>query len=163
MQQAAICASPRTLDVESRLQRMQYSVFATDAPSRTDLASVDASLDAFNSENEALREVRTLCVFVRDAQGIVIGGAVGRTWGHCCELQQLAVSAVHRKVGLGTELMRKFESEARQRGCTLVYLDTFSFQAPAFYQRCGYAVAHQTEGFSHGVIKFTMQKTLGHA
>ena len=43
---------------------------------------------------------------------------------------------------------------------TLVYLDTFSFQAPSFYQARGYAEVLRTEGFTGGVIKLTMHKWL---
>ena len=43
-------------------------------------AAVDAGLDASNAGNEALNDVRPMSVFARDASGLVIGGAVGRSW-----------------------------------------------------------------------------------
>jgi len=44
---------------------------------------------------------------------------------------------------------------------TVVYLDTFSFQAPEFYRRCGYAVALRIDGFPDGIAKHLMVKHLG--
>ncbi len=41
--------------------------------------------------------------------------------------------------GFGRQLLEKAETEARQRGAKHVYLNTFSFQAPAFYEKSGYA------------------------
>jgi hypothetical protein len=52
------------------------------------------------------------------------------------------------------------ETEARARGCALLYLDTFTFQAPAFYLRLGYDVACELEGFPNNVSKFIMRKNL---
>ncbi len=52
------------------------------------------------------------------------------------------------------------EAEARTRGCALLYLDTFTFQAPAFYLKLGYEVACELKGFPDDVSKFVMRKTL---
>jgi GNAT superfamily N-acetyltransferase len=127
---------------------------------RADLQRVDAGLDAFNQAEPELRQVRALNVLARDEQGRVRGGAIGRSWGTCAELQQLWVDDESRHQGLGRRLMALFETEAAGRGCRLVYLDTFSFQAPGFYRRLGYREVLQTAGFSGGVVKFTFHKTL---
>jgi GNAT superfamily N-acetyltransferase len=128
-----------------------------------DLAVVDAGLDHFNASQPELRNVRPLCVFARDASGQITGGAVGRTWGQCCELQQLWVAEDARGQGVGAELMIGFEEQALLRGCSLIYLDTFSFQARPFYERLGYGVVLQTTGFTGGIVKYTMQKKLERA
>jgi len=90
----------------------------------------------------------------------VIGGALGRTWGECAELQQLWVHSAWRGVGIGDALVGRFESVATLRGCRLAYLDTFSFQAPDFYRRLGWEVVHAIAGFAPGVEKLRMQKRL---
>ena len=124
------------------------------------IAIVDPGLHAYNIARAPLGDVVALHLIAHDPGGTVVGGAIGRTWGECCELQQLWVSAELRSTGIGTELMDAFEQNAGSRGCRLVYLDTFSFQAPSFYQARGYAEVLCTEGFTGGVIKLTMHKWL---
>jgi len=121
---------------------------------------VDRGLDEANDAAGVLQDVKPLSAFVRDG-GRVVGGAVGRTWGECCELQQLWIDAAYRRRGLGERLLRGFEQRAAERGCTLVYLTTFSFQAPAFYEGRGYRVVHELRGYAHGVRKFTMSRQIG--
>lgn len=131
-----------------------------DALPPEDIAAVDEGLHAFNLAEGFVGEVQRLYVVAKDAGGRVVGGAVGRTWGRCCELQQLWVDGGSRHSGIGTGLMARFEAEAAGRGCKLAYLDTFSFQAPAFYRRLGYAPIHTIAGFGHGIEKYLMQKEL---
>lgn len=38
----------------------------------------------------------------------------------------------------GTKLMQIVEEEGIKRGCTIAYTDTYSWQAPAFYEKIGY-------------------------
>jgi iron complex outermembrane receptor protein len=48
----------------------------------------------------------------------------------------------------------------RKRGCHSAYLDTFSFQAKPFYERCGYEVFGVLEDFPKGHQRFFMRKSL---
>ena len=127
-----------------------------DMPDPGAAAVVDQGLGDFNDEAAPLHEVTPLMCFVRDASGRVIGGAVGRTWGACCELQQMWVEPSLRQHGLGTRLVKMFEQRAAERGCRTFYLDTFSFQARPFYERLGYSVATTIAGFGHGIEKYLM-------
>jgi ribosomal protein S18 acetylase RimI-like enzyme len=130
-------------------------------PARADVEAVHAGLDGFNRSAADLAAVRPLGCFARLSSGRCVGGAIARTWGGCCEITQLWVDEAHRARGLGSRLVRLVEDEARARGCSLVYLDTFSFQAPGFYRRLGYEVACAVEGFPDGITKFLMRKRLG--
>lgn len=120
---------------------------------------VDQGLGDANDAAAPLHEVRALGCFVHDDAGAVIGGAIGRTWGDCCELQQLWVHEDQRRRGLGAELIRRFEARALERGCSHFYLETFSFQAPALYRALGYEAALTQDRFPHGIVKYTMLKT----
>jgi GNAT superfamily N-acetyltransferase len=119
---------------------------------------VDTGLGHANNAAAPLHEVQALSCFVRDVGGTVIGGAIGRTWGACCELQQLWVHDAWRRQGIGAQLVRRFEQRAAQRGCQTFYLETFSFQAPSLYRALGYRVVHENRGFPHGIVKFVMQR-----
>ena len=132
----------------------------SDRANQPDLNAIDAGIDDFNAAEPEIHKVVQLSVLARDNSGKIIGGAVGRTWGQCSELQQLWISADARGQGMGTRLMELFETKARQRGSSLVYLDTFSFQARPFYEKCGYHVALETHGFTNGIVKYTMHKRL---
>jgi ribosomal protein S18 acetylase RimI-like enzyme len=126
-------------------------------------AIVDRGLDEFNGQAAPLHEVQALSCFVRDEDGHVIGGAIGRRWGQLCELQQLWVEASHRGKGLGVGLVREFERRATEKGCISFYLETLSFQAPEFYKKLGYTVAFTRSGYPHGIGKYHMLKQLGSA
>lgn len=81
----------------------------------------------------------------------------GRGW---LRIGTLWVDARLRGQGYGRQLMAAAEAEGRQRGCHSAYLDTFSFQAPAFYERCGYEVFGTLEAFPGGHTRFFMRKSL---
>ena len=121
---------------------------------------VDSGIGRYNSTHSSADQTRPLAAIAVSADGTTLGGAIGRTWGACCELRLLWVDDEQRQRGVGRALMAAFEQRARERGCTLVYLDTFSFQAPAFYRALGYACAHEISGYAPGVVKYTMTKTL---
>ena len=117
---------------------------------------IDAGLGESNESAAPLHEVSPLSCFARESSGLVVGGAVGRTWGTCCELQQLWVEQAHRRQGIGAHLVRELERHAKTRGCHTFYLETFSFQAPALYRSLGYKVKLELTGFAPGIVKYTM-------
>jgi ribosomal protein S18 acetylase RimI-like enzyme len=70
--------------------------------------------------------------------GQMAGGLVADTNWNWLHISVLAVDVEHRGRGHGTALMRCAEAIARERGCVGAWVDTFSFQAPVFYERLGY-------------------------
>ena len=127
-----------------------------DEPLQEESGIVDAGLGRSNEAAAPLHDVCQLSCFARLPNGDVIGGAIGRTWGSCCELQQLWVADAHRRKGIGARLIREFERAAEVRGCRTFYLETFSFQVPALYLSLGYEVRVELRGFPAGIVKFTM-------
>ncbi len=134
-------------------------VFSTsDAPPEDSLRAVDAGLEAHNHAVAPLADVAPLAAFAADPSGKVIGGAIGRTWGRCCELLQLWVMPEHRASGVGSRLLSEFEAHARGRGCNVFYLTTLSFQAPDFYRKHGYKVLAEIAGYPNDIVKYLMHK-----
>lgn len=140
--------------------RGEWAISAHDQCPPEESALVDQGLGEANDAAAPLHEVRPLSCFARDAAGQVIGGAVGRWWGPCCELQQLWVHPEHRRKGLGAELVRAFEARAQTHGCTSFYLETFDFQAPHLYESLGYRSAYAHDVYPHGIVRFMMVKHL---
>jgi ribosomal protein S18 acetylase RimI-like enzyme len=131
----------------------------TDTPPEHAVQAVDAGLELHNQAAAPLTDVKPLAAFASDPAGRVVGGAIGRTWGRCCELLQLWVAAEHRTEGVGSRLVRDFEARGRQRGCDVYYLTTLSFQAPDFYRKHGYTVLAEISGYPRGITKYLMHKT----
>ena len=136
------------------------SIKAHDELPVAEAAVIDEGLGRSNDAAAPLGEVKALSCFAHGADDAVLGGAIGRRWGECCELQQLWVDPAHRHQGIATQLMARFELQAQAQGCKRFFLETFSFQAPDFYRALGYEVAHENRAFPHGIVKFLMVKQL---
>lgn len=137
-----------------------FELTVHDQPWREAAQVVDEGLGQANEQAAPLHEVRALQCFICTPEGVVVGGAVGRTWGRCAELLQLWVSPAQRCQGLGARLVRAFEQRAFERGCRLCYLETFSFQAPVLYRSLGYEAVATIEGFGDGILKHLMTHAL---
>ena len=135
---------------------VSYQTF--DEPPAAALLVVDAGLEAHNQAAAPLGDVRPLAAIASLASGEVIGGAVGRTWGGCCELLQLWVQPDHRGRGTASRLLEEFERRGAARGCHTFYLTTLSFQAPDFYRKRGYSVVARISGYPDGIAKYLMQR-----
>ncbi len=129
-------------------------------PSDADVAPIDRGLHSFNQRAADLAAIRRFACLAWGSDGTLAGGALARWWGTACELQQLWVADALRRRGIGAALMQKAEATAIERGCRLMYLDTFSFQAPEFYYRLGYETACRLDGFPDGGSKFILRKSL---
>ncbi|MDF0602962.1 GNAT family N-acetyltransferase [Psychromarinibacter sp. C21-152] len=89
-----------------------------------------------------------------------LGGLTARMTQEWVFLALLAVSEAARGRGIGRQLMGALEQAARDRGATGIWLDTFSFQAPAFYEGLGYAVFGQLPDMPAGHTRYFLMKRL---
>jgi GNAT superfamily N-acetyltransferase len=93
----------------------------------------------FNMAATGIRDGRMLNAALSNAQGDIIAGISGHTWGECCEIIRLWVAETERRNGIGKQLMQAAEQEAIARGCRQIVLSTHSFQAPGFYEKLGFS------------------------
>ena len=73
-----------------------------------------------------------------EQDGELLAGVSGWTWGRAAGIAMTWVREDQRGTGLGGRLLTAFENEARERGCTHLFVTSFTFQAPGFYRRHGY-------------------------
>ena len=110
----------------------------TDDGSERDVQELHALLKAYNlSHREPSKDV-PLGIYYENENGEKLAGLVGETFGNWLCIKYLFVSEELRGQGIGTRIMESAEQEAKSRGCKYAFVDTFSFQAPDFYQKLGY-------------------------
>ena len=129
----------------------------TDEPCREDLQFLEDRINEHNVRRTDRRDFRPLALFRRDDQGGVLAGLYGFTWAGWLELKFVWVREDLRGQGHGRRLVEAAEAEARARGCQRVWLDSYTFQAPTFYQQLGYQVFGTLDGYPapHGRVFLT--------
>lgn len=100
---------------------------------------LSGELDVVNAAaTPGIAAAEELTVRITDATGALAAGISGWTWGVAAGIAMTWVRADARAAGLGSRLLTDFEAEALRRGCTHVFVTSFTFQAPGFYERHGY-------------------------
>ncbi|CAK6493787.1 Acetyltransferase [Pantoea sp. Nvir] len=137
---------------------MQLNV--TDAVTHQDLDEVRLGLNAFNSRFINIDEIKAIGVFVTDEQGKKRAGLTGSTTGNWLRIDMLWVSDALRGQGVGTQLIRAAEEEARRRGCRYAQVDTASFQARPFYEKLGYSLRFSLDNYPRHHQRHYLSKAL---
>ncbi len=121
-----------------------------DVPDAETQQLIDDGLDEYNFRRAGPYNSEDLWVIARDANGMVRGGLKGKISYSWLFIDWLWVSASSRGAGIGSLLMDKVEAVACERGCRGAYLETFSFQAPAFYRSRGFEEFGRIDGYPPG-------------
>lgn len=101
-------------------------------------AIVDALL-AFNASKIGDDGYEPLAILLRGDDGEVQGGLTAKCYYRWLFIDLLFVPEALRGANLGSDLLARAEQWARERDCVGVWLDTFTFQAPGFYEKQGYS------------------------
>ena len=97
--------------------------------------------------DEVKHPVKNISFILRDEADKIMGGITGTIFWHRLYIDFLWIEESLREKGYGKKLLMKMESFAREQNCKLIQLDTFSFQAPDFYQKNGFEVVGIVEEF----------------
>ncbi len=142
----------------------------TDQPCKEETKQIHEQLKAFNTEisihHREAREPNSatpLNLFVRDAEGTLIGGLTATTYWGWLDIDDLWLGESIRGQDIGTELMQMAETEAIRRGCKWAKLETFSFQARDFYEKLGYRVIGTLNDYPPGSSFYWMRKDFSEA
>jgi GNAT superfamily N-acetyltransferase len=99
-----------------RACRVIIDVRITDEVDDAATAQLRERVTSFNLAATGLPNGRLLACFLRDADGHLIAGLDGFSWGGYAKIEWLWVRDDHRRHGLATQLMRAAEDEAVERG-----------------------------------------------
>ncbi len=117
-------------------------------------------LRSYSKQQAGDPHYQPLCFCLYAPDQAIVGGLVGAVYWEWFQIELLWVQDELRGRGFGHRLLGFAEHEARQRGARHAYLDTFSFQAPDFYQRHGYQVFGELEDFPTGHRRYFFRKQL---
>ena len=103
---------------------------------------------------------QNLCFVLQGPDREIVGGVIGSTYWGWLFINLMWVKDEFRGRGYGYRLLKRVEDETRGRGVKHVYLDTFSFQALAFYKKHGYQVFGELKDFPPGHQRYFLTKDL---
>ncbi|MGY3369812.1 GNAT superfamily N-acetyltransferase [Bradyrhizobium sp. GM2.4] len=134
----------------------------TDTPEPGVRDAIAGRLIAFNNSRASQPEsYRPLVIILSDhGSGETVGGLWGATNFSFMHIDLLFVPDSLRGTGLGRRMMLQAEQEAIARGCRGAWLDTYSFQARAFYERLGYSSFGVLDDYPPGQHRIFLQKSL---
>ncbi len=129
-------------------------------PAPEDIVALEDSLYGFNVAATGVDDGRYLSILLKRDDGTIYAGLHGHSWAGVCEIKTLWIADGERGKGLGSRLLAEAEQEARRRGCHVIHLSSFTFQAPDFYERHGFQRLTQLEDFPRGHANVLLVKTL---
>lgn len=96
------------------------------------------------------RKTDTYSILLKDKESEVKGTIIVSFLWNGMHIDSLWVDESIRNLGWGGKLMKMVEDEAIKRHCTIAYTDTFTWQAPQFYEKLGYHIYGKLENFPEG-------------
>jgi len=139
---------------------MELTYTLTPEPTPEEQYRVIDPLIAFNEAQAGPRNSKEFVFSVHSQTGEFVGGLLGFThWNHFF-VSAVFVDQRFRREGIGRELLRRAEALALEQGCDVIYLDTFDYQAPGFYEKLGFKVFGKLEDYPPGHQRFYLMKRI---
>lgn len=122
---------------------------------------IEEGLNEFNDLITGISDRKPLSVLVKSTStGKVLGGMQGRSSLGLLFIDLFYLPPALRKMGVGSDILRRFEDEGRKRGCSAAFLYTISFQAPDFYKKYGWEEFGRIDCKPEGTSRIFMKKSL---
>jgi GNAT superfamily N-acetyltransferase len=137
-----------------------FSITIEDDPTPEDVQTVREGLHAFNRLHAPDDAYQPVALFLRDADGSLLGGLLGETYWGWLHVGILWLEEKARRRGHGSRLLAAAEQEAVRRGCHHAHLDTMSFQSLPFYEKRGYSAWGVLQDLPSGHSRIFLSKKL---
>ena len=98
---------------------INYQIEINDHPSSQDAQTIIDGLAHYNTEISGDAQNTPLSVIVRNENGQIIGGLLGRTYWGWLHINTIWVEKHFRQKGIGKKLIASAEKEATGRNCHL--------------------------------------------
>jgi GNAT superfamily N-acetyltransferase len=142
--------------------QQEIDLVVTDMPSAAQRACVLETLRDFATPLVGRPDDKSYAVLVTDRPtGTIIGGLIAYSRWQEFFIDLIALPTHARGRGLGGRLLAMAEQEARTRGCSIVWLDSYAFQTNGFYEHHGFDVFARFEGPGPIYPRLFFKKSLG--
>ena len=139
---------------------MQASI-ETVEPTDAARQSISVPLVAFNESLIGSQGYAPFAILIRDAEnGTAVGGLWAQFLNDWLHVDLLFVPESLRRSGIGTRIMQTAEALAAEKQCVGIWLDTYSFQAPGFYDKLGYEIFGRLPDHPRGHERIFLRKLL---
>lgn len=135
----------------------EYEIIYVEQP---EWGIIGGEISQYNKQQAGDDQGQNLCFVLRAPDQEIVGGVIGATYWDWLHIDLMWVKEELRGRGYGHRLLMLAEEEGRKRGAKNAHLDTFSFQAPEFYQDHGYQVFGELKDFPTGHQRYFMTKQL---
>lgn len=135
----------------------EYEIIYVEQP---EWGIIGGEISQYNKQQAGDDQGQNLCFVLRAPDQEIVGGVIGATYWDWLHIDLMWVKEELRGRGYGHRLLMLAEEEGRKRGAKNAHLDTFSFQAPEFYQDHGYQVFGELKDFPTGYQRYFMTKQL---
>jgi ribosomal protein S18 acetylase RimI-like enzyme len=127
----------------------------------TDIDHLEDRLYDHNRRATGSDDGKGLAFVALDTKGTQIGAIAGHSWAGAAEIKQLWVDEGHRGLGIGRGLLEAAVVEASARGCQSIWVMSYDFQAPLFYETYGFhraaELADWPPGHTHIILRRQLQ------
>ena len=138
----------------------EYSIHYVEDPEESAWGIIGRGVRDHNTRQAGDDDFQRLCFVLVSSDQEVVGGVLAEAYWGWLHIDLLWIKEELRGRAYGRTLLAKVEEEGRKRGAKNAFLDTFSFQAPEFYRKCGYRVFGELPDFPEGHRRFFLVKRL---
>ncbi len=114
----------------------------------------------FNRQQAGPLKAKRTVLSARDDRRRLLGGLILLLYWRETYIEVFWLAARARRAGLGSRLIQEAERRARRRGSRLIHVNTYSFQAPRFYEKHGYRRFGTISGSPRGASRHFYVKRL---
>jgi GNAT superfamily N-acetyltransferase len=138
----------------------EYRIQYVDQPDDAIWTAIGGGIRDFNNQQGGDAHGKVFCYILYGPGEEVVGGVIGELYWDWLYVNLMWIKEPLRGRGYGRQLLAMAEGEAMRRGAKHAYLDTFSFQAPGFYEKYGYRIFGELPDFPAGHTRYFLTRQL---
>lgn len=139
---------------------MKFSILPEHDLPLQDIDTIEDRIYEYNQSVTGKCDARGLAFLIRDEADRIVAACAGYSWADSSELKLMWVDQGLRGRGYGRDLLNAYLAEATNRGVKQVWVASYDFQAPEFYERAGFKREAEFRDWPPGHSNIILRKPL---